>query len=202
MNGRGRKRCSNSCGCVHGMSARARSRVILRKILVQFSELVVVIFECQILVVSRQCEPWYCPRFKKIRPISATACALFSSLALWTKPTLTPVELKETPDPNSNWVALTIQPEGQLSIAPSLTLFCASWPVHGFCCFWCSAAAASEASAASFVSASGSSVSLTGHRFFDQWYLSGVSRGNAPGSNECGSFSHCARFVCFSRAID
>jgi len=86
MNGRGRKRCSNSCGCVHGLST-PQSRVILRKILVQFSELVVVIFECQILVVSRQCEPWYCPRFKKIRPISATACALFSSLALWTKPT-------------------------------------------------------------------------------------------------------------------
>ena len=36
--------------------------------------------------------------------------------------------------------------------------------------------------------------------FFDEWYQKGVSRGIAPCSNECGSLSHCARFV-FSRAL-
>ena len=34
-------------------------------------------------------------------------------------------------------------------------------------------------------------------------YQKGVSRGIAPGSNECGSLNHCARFVFpLSRAID
>jgi len=40
-----------------------------------------------------------------------------------------------------------------------------------------------------------------GFRFFDWWYQKSVSRCFAPGSNECRSLSHCARFVFLSHAI-
>ena len=36
---------------------------------------------------------------------------------------------------------------------------------------------------------------------FDFRYQRGVSRGIAPGSNECGSLNHCARLVFFSLAL-
>ena len=40
------------------------------------------------------------------------------------------------------------------------------------------------------------------YSIFDKWYQKSISRGIAPGSNECGSLSHCARFVFFLSPID
>ena len=56
----------------------------------------------------------------KSQPLRALCFSLSFSLALSTKPTLTPVELKESPDPISILVALTFRPEGQEFIAPFL----------------------------------------------------------------------------------
>ena len=35
-----------------------------------------------------------------------------------------------------------------------------------------------------------------------KWYQKDAGLDIAPGSSECGSLNHCARFVCLSRAID
>ena len=57
--GVGRERCSNSQQPrLFGMSARARSRVTLRKVFVQFSELgFVVALECQICAALAKVQP-------------------------------------------------------------------------------------------------------------------------------------------------
>ena len=43
---------------------------------------------------------------------------------------------------------------------------------------------------------------IVGCRLSIWWYQKGASLNIAPGSNECGSLGHCARFVFLSRAID